>query len=509
MEENLKSIIKAKKIYTMENFKEYVESMVIEDEKIIESGDFSYLSNKYINATITDLGDTFILPGFIDSHIHLLGTGSFLSIPDLSKCESINEIIHIGLDNLNNNDYIFGRGWNQELLVEKRMPTSNDLNKISTNIPIIFSRVCGHVLVCNDFAMKKVGVFRENGIFEENDMDIILSLIPVPNDKKIQDDIVKGMNYLNSFGITSVQSDDLSGFNEEYHEKIINIFKNLSNKNLMSVRVYEQSLFKTPNNYLKFINNGYKKNDGNHFFKLGPLKILGDGSLGARTALLNENYSDVNINGIQNHTDEELKEFYEISYKNNIDIAIHAIGDGMMEKAIDFFKDDNSNFRHTIVHAQINSPKIIEKMKKKNIGTHIQPVFLWSDFFIVKDRIGQNRIEYSYNYKTIESNGIRMGFGSDSPVEIPNVIKGIDLAVNREINGNIFLPNEKISVFNAVKYFTTDAAYFSYDEDKKGKLLPGMLADFVIIDKDIFEIDETSIKDIKILMTYIGGKRVF
>ncbi|MDF2676645.1 MAG: hypothetical protein K0Q97_950, partial [Bacillota bacterium] len=252
--------------------------------------------------------------------------------------------------------------------------------------------------------------------------------------------------------------------------------------------------------------------------KIGPLKILLDGSLGARTAALNQPYSDCpSAEGIVTLTQEELDEIVDLAHKNNMQLAIHAIGDRTMYMAFNsiekLIKENvKENYRHGIVHCQITDEYLLNKFKELDVIAYIQPIFLDYDWHIVKDRVGEKREKTSYNWKSLINKGVKTANGSDAPVETFNVLKGIYEAVTRKdlygLPEGGWLPDQKLTVKEAVYGYTMGGAYASFEENIKGSIEKGKLADLVVLSEDIFSINEDMIKNVNVEMTVFNGKIV-
>lgn len=419
---------------------------------------------------------------FYDSHLHLLGLGYNESLINLSTYDSIDSLTKIK----SNRELILGRGWHQNNFKEKRYPTKQDLNKISITKPTIFIRVCGHVLVCNDKAMELANINKSspqieggsfdfnNGVFTEDALGIIYSIIPSPSKDEIKEMFIKGNNILLKNNITHCASDDFSTLQVPY-ELIIECLEELYNDNLMKVKLYEQVNLPSKELLLDFISKGYHKKKFNGF-RMGPLKLLADGSLGGRTAYLNEPYEDdKTTRGIKTFKDSVLEELIYIADSNNMDVAIHAIGDGMIDivlNAIDksLKKTKRLNHRHSIIHAQLANRSQIKRMKELGVSVIVQPVFLNSDIPIIKKRIGKKRASESYLFKTMYNEGIKVGFSTDAPVEDVNPLDNIKIAMTRKSikfpELEEFLPNEKFSYEESVECYTTNNFWLSYDEEK-------------------------------------------
>jgi predicted amidohydrolase YtcJ len=356
------------------------------------------------------------------------------------------------------------------------------------------------------------------GIFRENALGLIYNALPNPTVEEIKDLILKAVNDLNKCGITSVGTDDFESLPGKDYEKVIKAYKELKEENKLNMRVYEQCLLPSKNKLLEFLEKGYKTGLGDENFKIGPLKILLDGSLGARTAALNQPYSDCpSAEGIVTLTQEELDEIVDLAHKNNMQLAIHAIGDRTMYMAFNsiekLIKENvKENYRHGIVHCQITDEYLLNKFKELDVIAYIQPIFLDYDWHIVKDRVGEKREKTSYNWKSLINKGVKTANGSDAPVETFNVLKGIYEAVTRKdlygLPEGGWLPDQKLTVKEAVYGYTMGGAYASFEENIKGSIEKGKLADLVVLSEDIFSINEDMIKNVNVEMTVFNGKIV-
>ncbi|MBW5394938.1 amidohydrolase, partial [Brachyspira hampsonii] len=254
-------------------------------------------------------------------------------------------------------------------------------------------------------------------------------------------------------------------------------------------------------------------------FKVARIKLIIDGGIGSRTALLRDDYNDAKgFRGVTQYKQEELDELVE--YANSLDysLAIQATGDGAIDMALNSIEKikDTKDFkyrRNGLVYAQITDKQLFERMKELNVGIYYQPIFLHYDMHIVENRVGKEKSSTCYAYKTAKDMGVHIGFGSSGPVDDISVMEGIHCAVNREdLNGwpeNGWIPQEKLTVKEAVYLYTMGSAYMSSEDNIKGSIEEDKLADFVVLDRDIFEVDTKEIKDIKILKTIIDGDIVY
>lgn len=513
------------RIFTMRHESEIYSAVAIKDGIVAALGQDEILDLKANTTQIIDLKGKDVFPGFNDSHMHLLGLGASLSQVDLSNANSKEDVINITKDfikkhNIKKNHWVVGRGWNQDNFNVKEIITADDLDQVSSEHYLFLRRACGHVATCNTHLLNTFGFKKdktiidggayENGVFKENALELVTEKMQLPTKEDLMMWIKAGAEYVNSLGITSVQSDDFCVFSETLIPDIITCFNELDQKKELSVRVYEQSLLRNKDILQQELDSGYLQNKGSDFFKLGPLKILGDGSLGGRTAWLNKPYVDSpDETGIHMYEQDELNEYVALAHENNIASAIHCIGDRMLDSALEAItnakkKSPNTNLRHGIVHCQITSNEQLKRMRDLDIMAYVQPIFLDYDAHIVYDRVGE-LAETSYNWKTMMDFGLKMSFGSDAPVDSADPLKGIHCAVTRQgldktpVDG--YLKNQSISVYDAIYNYTVESAYASYDEDKKGMLLPGFLADMVILNGDIFD----DILKTEVFMTIVGG----
>ncbi len=417
---------------------------------------------------------------YYDSHLHLLGLGYNEALIDLSIVDSITSLSTIK----STKQFIIGRGWHQNNFKEKRYPNKDDLNKISITKPVIFIRACGHVLVCNDKAMSLANIVNTTpqieggtfdytkGVFTEDALRLIYSIIPKPTKQEIKEMFIIGNNILLANDITSCASDDFSTLPVPY-ELIIECLEELYNDGLMQVKLYQQVNLPSKELLLDYINKGYHKKQFNGF-RMGPLKLLADGSLGGRTAYLKEDYSDDPGNrGIKVFKDEELEELIYIADSNNMDVAIHAIGDGMIDIVLDAIEKSTKrtnrvNHRHSIIHAQLANYEQIKRMKKLGVSVIVQPIFLNSDIAIVEERLGKERSKQTYLFHTMYKEGIKVGFSTDAPVESVSPKDNIYSAIYRKSLKNPelceFLPSEKFTYDECIECYTKNNKWLSYDE---------------------------------------------
>lgn len=487
--------------------------------------------------TVIDLQGKTVLPGLNDSHMHLWGLGEAMTTCNLTSAKSIEEVIQLGKDFLEANKDIValaGRGWNQDYFIngEKRIPNRHDLDRISSEIPIVFQRVCGHVYIGNTKAIEQVdadentmvdgGVVelgddgKPNGVFNENAIRLIGSAIPSKSEEDIEKDILTAANYALSVGITSVQSCDIMSIGAE---TMFNIIHNIYEEKKTKLKYAHQFNFQDINDFNNYLETEFLSNQYNdRSFSKGCLKLFKDGSLGARTAVMLKDYEDApGTRGVSALSDEQLQDLCNLATKNGIQVVTHAIGDGAVESVINAYENTMINgenpLRHGIVHCQITSREQLERIAKLNIPVMYQPIFLDYDIKIMEDRVGKQLASTSYAFNSLYKLGASISLGTDAPVEDCNPFPNIYCAVNRMgMDGNPssgFNPDEKMELDDAIDAYTIGSAFNEFKEEFKGRLMPGFVADLIVLDRDIFSIDPLEIKDIKVEKTMIDGEFVF
>jgi predicted amidohydrolase YtcJ len=528
----MRTILHSGKIYQEKG--KFCEALLIEDGVIIKSGSSEQILRLYEDDTdIIDLMDATVVPGFNDSHLHFYYHGVTMASVNVYGSTSVEEVIEKGIEYLRqhpqHSGYLWGRGWNQnQFVAEKRMLTKFDLDMISTDIPIVLGRACGHVTVCNSKALELANINeaffveggeilvgedgKPSGLFSENAIELLECLKPRLTVDVVEKQIENIARIANQYGITSVATNDLH-IGDENSEVIEQAYIRYAKKN-PTVRVNHQICYHTPEILKQRVERGFVQSD---FLRYGPLKIFTDGSLGARTALMRHPYADdPSTRGIACMTPEQIDAYVQMASQCGVQVVAHAIGDGAMENVLNAYAkvvDKENALRHGIIHCQITDTDILERMRKLDILALVQPIFLHADLHIVESRVGKELASSSYAFKTMEDLGIHVSYGSDAPVENFNVFEGIHCAVNRQdltgfpLEG--FYPKQRVDVSTAIDNYTFEGAYASFEEHKKGRLKPGYLADLVVLSDDVFTIPSDEIKNVSVLKTMVNGKFVF
>lgn len=538
-------LIKNAHIATMDARNPFSQAAVINGEYFVFVGSnedaVSFISRRTNQYDVIDMQGKLLIPGFNDSHLHYLHyvKNRYLSV-DLSGSTSFAEMMSTmrsdcEVRNLKAGEWLICEGWNQDKFSdEKRFPTAADLDEISRDIPIIAMRVCFHVGVLNTKAMELIGLDREkaaelgeyagkfddgspNGILKEYIFDNIKQELPAPDVDELVEMMIRGQNDLFALGITSIQSDDLKYVVGGHAYDLLEKLRAASQSGRLKVRMSEQCLFDTPESYSAFYDRGFDNSFGTKGFDISCIKLLQDGSLGARTALMSEPYADDPENhGIAIHPQDELNSMVAEAHKRNIAVAIHAIGDkaiSMALSAIETAKVDMPYFNphHGIVHCQITDRQLLERFSKVGVAALVQPVFIDYDMDICEARVGAAKAATSYAWRTLLSSGVITAFGTDCPVEPLDPMRGIWCAVTRrKLNGSAtFNANEAISLSEALYCYTAAGAAIQRKAHIKGQIRAGMLADFVVLDRNLFTLPYDEILNTRVLKTYIGGQAVY
>ena len=519
----------------------YTGSLPLQQAFLVEDGKFAAVgSDEEILALqpdqTVDLKGRFVCAGFNDSHMHLLNLGQALSVAPLHLYTGSLQEMLLCLQSMKpgRGGWIVGRGWNQDLFQdEKRMPNRRDLDKVSTEYPVCAIRACGHAMAVNSKALELLGITKEtpeipggeivlhdgvpNGILLDNAMDLVYAAIPAPTKEELKDMLRAGCKMLNSYGITSCQSDDYCVFQNVPWQVIHEAYGELAEAGELTVRVYEQANFTNLSSLCAFLEVGNITGTGTDRFRIGPLKMLGDGALGARTAYLTEPYQDApETRGLSVFTPEVFDQMIGHAHKQGMQVAVHCIGDACLDLVLSSIEKaltahPRENHRHGIVHCQITRPDQLQKIADLNLHVYAQSIFLDYDLHIVEDRVGKELASSSYSWKTLMNKGVSVSNGSDCPVELPNVMGGIQCAVTRrDLKGvGPYLPQEAFTLQEALDSFTKAGARASFEETVKGQIQPGMLADFVVLGENPFKADPNRLKDIPVLAVYLDGKQVY
>lgn len=512
------------------------QAMGCEDGKITALGSNDEVMKAMGPCETIDLAGRDVLPGFIDAHIHLLDHAVFeKKTALLSGVKSVDELIqvmkkYIADKEIPEGEWVTGFGWDQEAFPDGQFPTCEQLDRITEKHPLMLNRRCGTICAANSLAMKLAGIDKETkdpqggelvrfadgsptGVMLESAMSLIGDCVPKIKDKsQLKELLAFSFEEMVKNGVTVCHTEDFYSVGDK--RALWEAYLELYAEGRMPIGLVLQLRIHRPDQLQEFFDFGFHSWQRFGNIKIGPIKFLGDGSLGAWSAGLNEPYSDKpQTCGCVYWNKEELSRIAKEIVDHDFDLTIHAIGDAAVETFLDgciSVKDEIKvkELRPSIIHSQIMNERIFEKYKVVDAIGLVQPMYIHSDWSIADARVGE-RMKTSYCFNSMLKRGIRLAAGSDLPIESVNPLEGIQVNVTRkDLSGQPeggWYPEERLSRLDAVKMHTIYGAYVSKDEGRIGSLEIGKQANFVILSGDVFTAAEDEIKDIKVLETYIDG----
>lgn len=516
----------------------FATSMVVKDDRIIKVGTEEECRSVFKGSEVIDLKGKTVIPGLNDSHLHFLMTAEYLDMLPITDVTAMKELIQRGVSyieekKLTEDDILYTEGWNHtQFTDEKRIPTKHDLDKISTEVPIVMVRVDRHIASLNTAALKRFNISEETkleiggeiekdstnqltGVLKEGAVDLVRAQLPVKTADEKKDSLVRTMKLANSMGITSMHTNDAK---DESIMETLALYEALDSENQLTIRFYQQIWFNNGKYMPDFFSSHYRFQQGSKWNKIGPIKLFIDGTLGSRTAAMREGYSDEPENtGILTKSQETLNKEVAMAVEQDYQVIIHGIGDKGIETILNAYDaalgDRENTLRLGVNHMQITGMDLINRVADKGYLTYVQPIFIDDDLPIIVERIGEERASTSYLFKTMKDKGIHQSFSSDAPIVSFNPFENIQCAITRNRlttpHETPYLPEEAMDVASAIDAYTYESAYASFDENEKGRLKAGYLADFIVLDEDIFTCSPQRIKDIDVLTTIVGGKVVY
>ena len=517
--------------YSFDNNRELFQfsSLAIKDGKVLATGD-DQLAQNYPNAEKINGQGKALLPGLIDAHGHVSDLGYSLLSVDIRGLASAQESAEFVANYAAQHPtltWIKGRGWNQVLWPDQAFPTAAILDSQISDRPVWLERIDGHGGWANSAALRLAGIDKDtvapeggeiirdaegnpSGVLIDNASSLITSIIPKPNDADITLALDTASKHLLSLGVTSTHDAGVSALEHP-------LYRQIADRGEMQVRIY--GMISSSNaNLAQTLAAGHSSDDKD-MYSLRSIKIYTDGALGSRGAALIEPYSDrPDHSGLMLTSGEELRSLFEQSIQADFQIAVHAIGDMGNRVALDEFEHayatvGGRHLRNRVEHAQVVAISDIQRFKSLDVIPSMQPTHATSDMNMAEERIGAERLKGAYAWRTFLNQGSRVVSGSDYPIELANPFDGINAAVTRQDKGNLpeggWIPEQAMTVEEALRSFTIDAAWAAHQEDRLGGLTPGKWADFIVLDQDIFQGDASDLWKTRVEQTWLAGKLVY
>jgi len=549
------------KVITVDSKFSIAQAVAVKNGKIVAVGtndEIKTLAGK--RTKILDLKGKTMLPGINDTHCHISDWA--LSRPPLMldirfpTVKSIADIVRMVAEKagkLKPEEWILGEGWDEGYLAEcladpNRKPIKEDLDKVTPHNPVVLTEYSGHRAWVNSQAFKMAGITRDTpnpvggeikkdpgtgeltGLLYEKASMALRAVIPPWTEKQRKEALLHAMAELNSLGITSftdagVDREKWASYNDTYNE-FFNGGKWTCRVNMMLMLAgFGKSNLEGMKEALKYV--GCRYNFGNEWLKVGGAKIVGDGIPPLKTAWMWEPYLDGTYGGLTvdgnsvKEQEENLREMIRIFHRNRLQVGIHSCGERTIDVCTDQYmkciEEDPWDARHYIIHSDFSRPETIKKIGEfgkrtgYELSLNVQSPIKWTISDFMATVVGPQRAAYHWPLRTMLDNGIRVANSSDAPVIYPDWKQGVQSAILREskATGQVSGPDQRITLAEAIATYTINGAWLDHLENIKGSIEAGKLADFCVLDKDILTVDPHNIKDIRTLMTIVGGKIVY
>ena len=507
------------------------EALLASDGKVVATGKASELAARDASARVVDGGGRALLPGLIDAHGHVMGLGFINTQLDLTTTRSLADALAAVKASAAQHaqaTWIRGRGWNQAIWKLGRFPTARELDAATGIRPAWLERVDGHAGWANSAALRAAGIDAATkdppggrierdahglptGVLVDGAMDLIDKIVPAPNAAESTAALDAALATMARVGLTGVHDAGIDA-------QTFALYKKYADDHRLTARIYAM-IGGTDADFDALSRDGPLVGYGDGFLSLSAVKLYADGALGSRGAALLAPYSDDPKNsGLLFHAPAELTAMIAKALSKGYQVCIHAIGDGGNREVLDAFaaayrQAGGEQLRNRVEHAQVIAVEDIPRFVPLKLIASMQPTHATSDMNMAQDRVGAARLQGAYAWRTLLAQGTVVAGGSDFPVESPNPFFGIHAAATRQDHANRptggWRPEQKMTLLEAFRAFTLDAAYAGHQEKNLGTLEPGKWADFILVDRDIFAIAPQKLWSTVVLETWVGGKRVY
>jgi predicted amidohydrolase YtcJ len=518
-------------VYTNDPASPWADAMLVRGDEILAVGDddeVTGLADK--GARVVDLEKHFVMPGFNDAHVHLGGAGADWLAVRLNGVQSVAELqkrLAEGVAQHKDSEWISGSGWDHTFWPEKKFPNREQLDAVSPKNPVILTHISGHVAVANSLALQLAGVTKatlnpSGGEIERDEkgeptgmlkegaaMHLVESKIPPATPEQRRRGIELALADLAKNGVTSAQD------NSAWEDFMT--YRAIKNDGKLTVRITEWLPFSAPIEKLEQMRRDGGTTDP--WLRTGALKLVTDGALGSRTAAMLVPYSDdSSTSGIMIMEPEKIRALAIERDKAGFQLNLHAIGDRANRVALDAFEaaakaNGPRDRRDRIEHAQVVARSDIPRFARLQVIASMQPSHETSDMRWAEQRVGPERAKGAYAWASMQKFGVRLAFGTDYDVEPISPFRGLYACVTRELpNGGPtggWQPQEKISVADCIRAYTSGSAYGEFMEGKKGELKAGEFADFIVLSNDLTKVEPREYTNTRVLRTVVGGQTVY
>jgi len=526
-------IISHANIWTVDAARPAAQAVAILRDRIVAVGTEAEVNTwRGPKTQVIDAAGKLLLPGFNDSHVHFVSGGAQLDNVQLNDATSAPEFVRRIAERAKvtpKGSWILGGDWDETKWTPAKLPTKDLIDPVTGDTPVFVSRYDGHMALANSAALRAAGITAQTpdpaggaivrdsqgnptGALKDAALDLVYKHVPPLTHEERVHAVKRALAHAASLGVTSVQH-----MNPDYAD--IAVYSELLDRGELTARIYAAPFIMDFEDQAKI---GIRRAFGDSFLRVGAVKGYADGSLGSRTAYFFEPFSDTPDNrGLLSDEMQPPATMRDRIMKADtagIQVCIHAIGDQGISMILDFYADvvkehGKADRRFRIEHAQHMAAKDFDRFAQLGVIASMQPYHAIDDGRWAEGRIGHDRASRTYAFRTFLNHGVRLAFGTDWDVAPLNPMLGIYAAVTRATldgkNPNGWFPEQKLTVAETVEAYTMGSAYAEFQENEKGSITPGKLADLVILSNDIFHIDPVKIREVKVLKTILGGKIVY